>query len=85
MSANFIPARDVASEKRASSIKTQLTSILAGYISGRGKATKTEKAVDEIISALNPYLRLGSKNDKGATVMTEAASYNGAKKGPSNL
>jgi hypothetical protein len=85
MSAKFIPPRDVAAEKRADAIKAQLTSILSSYISGRGKGTKTEKAVDEIIGALDPYLRLGTKNEKGATVMTEAASMRSASKGPSNL
>jgi len=84
MSANFIPARDVASEKRKDSFKAQLNSILDNYISGRGKETKTEKAVGEILQLLEPYLRLNNKNEKGATVMTEGASMTKSK-GPSNL
>lgn len=73
MSVKFIPPRD-PNETRLTQIKDAISKVLDGHISGRGKKTKIERAVNEIVLVLRPLLKLAPKPDKGATVMTEAAS-----------
>ena len=88
MSAHFVPAHD-PNKARIGKIKATITKVLDSHISGRGKDTKISKAADDLIIALTPLLKIPSKADKGATVMTEAASHKREDgsfgKGPSNL
>jgi hypothetical protein len=90
MSTHYVPPRD-PNKVRLEQIETAIVQVLInGHISGRGKETKAAKAAAEIITVLGPLLKLAPKADKGATVMTPAASMRNEetgtfRKGPSNL
>lgn len=89
MSAKFIPPQDPASQRRKEQALSAIRGVLSGYISGRGSETKIERAAQEVVRALGSMLKMPSKPDKGATVMTEAASSKNDAgnyvKGPNNL
>ena len=89
MPAKFVPPTDPNAERRRNQALTTIKNVLAGYISGRGKETKIERAALEVFNALGSMLKMPAKPDKGATVMTEAASSRNVAgkytKGPNNL
>lgn len=87
MGAKYIPPND-PNEKLLKGIKKKLLGTLDTF---NIRNQEAEDIASQMIVAIKPMLKLYKKPEKGATVMTEAASTrrsndkDGFTKGPSNL
>jgi len=76
MSTHYIPPADkrtIALGKAREAIEVGLRPYIKGRRGSQYNKNMTE-AVEAVIQALSPLLKLPSKPDKGATIMTEGAS-----------